>query len=95
MDINRKFFPEVIADNEEIYLSSLTKFIESKDRLASMQITYNKDKYDFRIAPSHPKYMQLLFDEILVFHNRFGIHLDISKSIKTTGTIAFNIKVDL
>lgn len=94
MKVNKKFFPEIITDNEESYFSSFIGFIESRDELASMQITYNKDKYNFRIAPSHPKYMQMLFDEILTFHNTFGIHLDISKSIKTTGTIAFNIQIN-
>jgi hypothetical protein len=95
MKVNKKFFPEIMTDNEENYFSSFIGFIESRDEHSSMQISYNKDKYNFRIAPSHPKYMQMLFDEILAFHNTFGIHLDISKSIKTTGTIAFNIEIDL
>lgn len=81
-------------DNDENYISSFIGFIESRDELASMQITYSKDKYTFRIAASHPSYLQMLFDEILIFHNQLGIHLDISKSIKSTGTISFNIQID-
>lgn len=91
MQVKRKYFPEVINDNDENYFSSLIGYIESIDELSSVQITYNSDKYHFRIAPSHPRYMQMLFDELIKFHNLFGIHLDISKSIKSSGTIAFNI----
>lgn len=93
MEIYKKFFPEVINDNDESYFSSFIGYIESIDELAALQITYSNDKYYFRIAPSHPKYMQMLFDEIINFHNMFGIHLDISKSIKSTGTLAFNISI--
>lgn len=93
MIVKKKYFPEIIPDNDEMYFSSLIGYIESIDELCSVQITHDKSKYHFRVAPSHPKYTQLLFDELINFHNLFSIRLDISKSIKTTGTIAFNIKL--
>lgn len=91
MQVYRKFFPEIISDNDENYFSSLVGYIESVDELATLQITYGSNKYYFRVAPSHPRYTQVLLDEIINFHNMFGIRLDISKSIKSTGIIAFNI----
>jgi len=46
----------------------------------------NKNK-----ATSLPKYNNSLIEELIKFHNMFNIRLDFSKSIKTTGTIAFKI----
>lgn len=93
MIINKKYFPEIIPDNDEMYFSLFIAYIESIDELASVQITFNEEKYHFRIAPSHPRYIKILFKEIINFHNMIGIRLDISKSIKTSGTIAFNINI--
>ena len=94
MKINKKYFPSVIKDNDEEYISRVSGFIESIDELSSLQITYNKSRYGFRLAPSHPKYAPFLFEELISFHKMLNITLDISKSIKATGTIAFSIKSD-
>lgn len=87
----RKHFPEIISDNEEIYISHLRAIIERVDELSSLQISKSIDGYNFRLVPSLPKYTSLLIEEILKIHNLFNIHLDISKSIKASGTVVFKI----
>ena len=94
MQINRRFFPEVLEDNEVIYFSHLEGVICSVDELCSMEICKYPKGYFFRIAPSLPKYNQMLLEEILKLHNLFKIHLDISKSIKSSGTKNFNIQIN-
>jgi len=91
MEITRKFFPDTIPDNEETYFQLVSGMIESVDELSTLQILKLKDRYSFRLSPSHPKYNQLLLKELLKLHNLYSIHVDISKSIKTSGTINFQI----
>ena len=94
MQINRKFFPEVINDNEETYFAHLEGIISSIDELSTMEITKNPGSYIFRIAPSLPKYNDMLLKELLKFHNLFQIRLNLSKSIKTSATIDFEIELN-
>lgn len=91
MQVNRRFFPAITLDNEEVYFANLVGVIESVDEFASLEITKAPESYHFRLAPSLPKYNNMLLEEILKLHNRFNIRLDISKSIKSSGTINFNI----
>ena len=91
MQILRKYFPEILSDNDAQFFKKFEEMIESVDDLSAVQIIKNSNSYHFRIAPSHPKYRNLIFEEVLNFHNLFGIRLNISKSIKTTGTISFEI----
>jgi len=93
MQINKRFFPEVIPDNESAYFSHLQGIIDSIDELSSLEITKTPDSYHFRLAPSLPKYNEMLLEEILKLHNIFKIHLNLSKSIKTSGTIVFEITI--
>lgn len=93
MYINRKFFPEVLRENEKAYFAHLEGVISSVDEFSSLQITKTSNAYLFRLAPSVPKYNDMLLEEILKLHNMFRIKLDLSKSIKSTGTIVF--KIDL
>lgn len=94
MQINRKFFPPVMLDNEEIYFAHLEGIIDSIDELSIMEIVKTPSSYHFRLAPSLPKYNPMLLDEILKFHNMFQIKLDLSKSIKASATINFQITLD-
>ena len=94
MQINRRFFPEITLDNDEIYFAYLEGVISSVDELASLEITKASTAYHFRLAPSLPKYSEMLLQEILKMHNIFKIRLDISKSIKSSGVIAFNIELN-
>jgi hypothetical protein len=94
MQTNRKFFPLVMLDNEEMYFSHLEGIIDSIDELSTLEIVKTPSSYNFRLAPSLPKYNQLLLEEILKFHNMFQIKLDLSKSIKASATINFQITLD-
>jgi hypothetical protein len=94
MEIHKKFFPGVIPDNEIAYLGHLEGVISSVDELATLEITRNPESICFRLVPSLPKYNNLLLEEILKLHNLLKIHLDLSKSIKTSSTINFQIKTN-
>jgi hypothetical protein len=91
MQINKKFFPEVMQDNELAYFAHLEGIISSVDELSTLEITKNPNSYHFRLAPSVPRYNDMLLEELLKFHNLLQIHLDLSKSIKSSATIVFDI----
>lgn len=94
MEVIRKGFPKIILDNDEVFLSHLEGIISSVDELCSLQIEKTSSSYKIRIAPSVPVYTELLLKEIINFHNLFNIKLDISKSIKTSGVIFFEIPIE-
>jgi len=89
-----KYFPETIYDNDIIYFKHLEAIIDSVDELSSLQITKSNYSLLFRLAPSLPKYNNMLIKEILKLHNLYNIHLDMSKSIKTSATINFKINLE-
>lgn len=91
MTVNTKFFPNVLLDNETAYFKNLIGIIESVDELSTLEITKNPNSYHFRLAPSLPKYNEMLLEELLKFHNMFQIRLSLSKSIKASATITFEI----
>jgi len=94
MTISKRFFPEVLQDNEIAYFAHLEGVINSVDELSSLEITKNPYSYHFRLAPSLPKYNDMLLEEILKLHNIFQIRLNLSKSIKASATIVFEINLD-
>jgi len=94
MTVNKRFFPEVMPDNEQAYFAHLEGVINSVDELSTLEITKNPYSYHFRLAPSLPKYNELLLEEILKLHNIFQIKLNLSKSIKASATIVFEINLD-
>ena len=94
MTVSKRFFPEVMPDNELAYFAHLEGVINSVDELSTLEITRNPHSYHFRLAPSLPKYNELLLEEILKLHNIFQIKLNLSKSIKSSGTISFEINLD-
>jgi hypothetical protein len=94
MTVSKRFFPEVMHDNELAYFAHLQGLIDSIDELSSLEVTKNPHSYHFRLAPSVPRYTQLLLEELLKFHNMFGIRLELSKSIKSSSTIVFEIQLD-
>lgn len=91
MRIIKKYFPEVMSDNDVAYFNHLFGIVESVDELCSMEITKKPNSYQFRIATSLPKYNEMLFKELLKFHNILQIKLTLSKSIKTSSSIVFEI----
>jgi hypothetical protein len=94
MQIHRKHFPEVIPDNDMVYLAHLQGIIDSIDELSSMEITRTPNSYHFRIATSLPKYNNLLLEELLKLHNLFQIKMNMSKSIKSSATIVYEIEIN-
>ena len=93
MQLSTKFFPKVMQDNETAYLSHLYGIIDSVDELSTLEITRNPTSYHFRLAPSLPKYNNMLLEELLKFHNMLQIQLNLSKSIKSSATIVFDISI--
>ena len=83
-----------MQDNEIAYFAHLEGIISSVDELAIMEITKNPESYHFRIATSIPVYNEMLLQEILKLHNIFQIKLDLSKSIKSSATIVFDIELN-
>ena len=94
MTVSKRFFPEVMPDNELAYFAHLEGVINSVDELSTLEITKNPHSYHFRLAASLPKYNELLLEEILKLHNIFQIKLNLSKSIKASATIVFEINLD-
>ena len=94
MQLSTKFFPKVMQDNEIAYLAHLYGIIDSVDELSTLEITKNPNSYHFRLAPSLPKYNNMLLEELLKFHNLLNIRLDLSKSIKSSATITFEINLN-
>lgn len=82
-----------MQDNEVAYLAHLQGIIDSVDELSTLEITRNPNSYHFRLAPSLPKYNNMLLEELLKFHNMLQIQLNLSKSIKSTATIVFDISI--
>jgi len=95
MEVQGKYLDNLtIPDNEILYLSLLQASIEAVDELCSLEVTKLKSGYNFRIAPSIPLYSNPLLEEVLKLNNKFHIHLDLSKSIKTSGgTVSFEISI--
>lgn len=93
MEIVTKYFPKIMQDNDMVFLTHLEGVIDSVDEFATMEITKTNFSYKFRLVASHPKYNEMLLQEILKFHNLFNLKLNLSKSIKTTTTIVFEINL--
>ena len=94
MEINKKHFPKVMQDNDEMFLAHFLGVVNSVDELCSLEITKNIDSYKFRIACSLPKYNNMLIEEILKLCNMFKIRLNMSKSITTSSVISFEIIIN-
>lgn len=94
MQLHKKFFPPVMQDNELAYFAHLQGIIDSVDELSILEITKQPNSYHFRLAPSLPKYNEFLLEEILKLHNLLQIKLNLSKSIKSSATIVFEIELN-
>jgi hypothetical protein len=94
MQINKKFFPNVMKENELAYFAHLQGIIDSVDELSTLEVTKHPDSYHFRLAPSLPMYNSMLLEEILKLHNMLNIKLNLSKSIKSSATINFKIHLE-
>ena len=84
-----------MQDNDEVFLAHMEGVISAIDELCSLEITKSLESYRFRIATSLPKYNNMVIEEILKFCNMFKLRIDMSKSIKTSSVITFEINLDL
>lgn len=91
----RRGFLNILTDNEDAYFRHLNGIIDSVDELSTLEITKNPNSYHFRLAPSIPMYTDMLLEEILKLHNIFQIKLSLSKSIKSSATITFELNFDV
>lgn len=94
MQIHRRHFPEVLQDNEMAYFAHLEGVIDSIDELSMMEIIKTPSSYHFRIATSTPQYNELLLKELLKLHNIFKLKMNMSKSIKSSATIVYQIELN-
>ena len=62
MTISKRFFPEVMPDNELAYFAHLEGVISSVDELSTLEITRNPHSYQFRLVASLPKYNEMLLN---------------------------------
>jgi hypothetical protein len=83
----------IIQDNETTYLNYLQGIIDSSDELATVEIFKNPLSISCRIACSNPRYTQIVLQQILEFHTLLNIKLNLSKSIRNTQTINFDISI--
>ena len=92
MQVIYRFFPEILTDNDEVFISKITGVVESVDEFASMEISKFPESYNFRCIPSIPKYTNTIIQEITKLHNLFNFHLEIGKSIKSSSVIQFKLE---
>ena len=92
MQVIYRFFPEILTDNDEIFLSLIKAAIESVDEYASLEVSKFPESYDFRLIPSVPKYTNTIIKELTKLHNLLHLKMDISKSIKSTSVIQFKLE---
>ena len=83
----------IIPDNETTYYNYLIGYLESIDHYAVMAINRSTKQVSFRITPSESTLLIPLLDAVKDIHNRFGIKVVFSKSIKRTDNISFTIPI--
>lgn len=88
-----KNITNTLPENELTYLSYLRASLDSTDELSTVEVTKNPHTFSFRVACSNPRYTQIVLSQLLDFHNLLNIKLDISKSIRNTSTINFDISI--
>ena len=83
----------ILPDNDIVYFQHLEGILSSSDELAATEVVKNPKSYTFRIVPSLPKYSQTILKQLLDFHNLLGIRMNISKSIRKTSIIQYEIEI--
>lgn len=94
MTIERVGFSPILPDNDVCYFSLLEGVVNSVDELSALTITRSGNRYLYRLIPSAPKYLNSLVEEITSLHNIFQLHLDFSKSIKTSSVLTFYLQLN-
>lgn len=92
MKIYRKFLG-ILTDNEENYISLLSASLESIDEFCCLVVVKNPKSFLFRISPSEAVLIPSLVKSIIEVNNLFNIKVDFSKSMKSSASIDFTIKL--
>ena len=82
---------KIIPDNDARYFELLESVINSVDIGSTVEVYKKPDKYTLRLTPTKENNINLIIEEVLKFHNLMNIKLNLSKSIKTSGKIFFDI----
>jgi hypothetical protein len=88
----KKQFPKIISDNDDVFLSYIEGIVNSVDELACIEVSLTLNGYRVKITSSLAKYNNMLIEEILKLCNLFKFRVEMSKSIKTSSIISFEIK---
>lgn len=91
--VERQGFNRILEDNEEHYYQLLDATISSIDHLSSTIITKKPSSVSIRISPSHPTLSQDILQEVLNLHNLLRIKLNLSKSIRNSTVISFELPI--
>lgn len=94
MEVQRRGFPEIGMDNDDVFIEMLIGVVGSVDELSHVDIVKTPFHLHVRVAPSTPVYFNNLLQEILKLNNMFSIRVEMGKSMKTNSTITFNIKIN-
>jgi hypothetical protein len=93
MKLIYKDVPKVIPENEMAYFSILESVVNSIDELSTLEIRKNVDNYSFRVAITSPSYLSPLVEQLNHLHNLLRIHVNYSKSIKSSSSLSYKIAI--
>lgn len=91
MTLQKRHFPAILDDNTETYFRHLEGIINSIDYNATVEVTRKLSGVNIRVAPSEMKFLPLLIKDIERVHNNLGLRMEYSKSMKSSGTINYNL----
>jgi len=93
MKIIKVGFPQILPENDKSYFAILESVINTIDELSTMEIIKCPDSYTFRIAITSPSSLSPLIKSLNQLHNLLSIRVIFSKSIKSSSSISFKIKL--
>ena len=94
MEVLRRGFQEIISDNDEVFLQHLIGVVDSVDELSHVEVSKTPHSLHCRVAPSTPDYLEPILYEVLKLSNLFKIRLELSKSMKASSTVTFDIPIE-
>lgn len=83
--------PEMIPDNDFQYFRVLEGVLNSVDENCLIKVLKKPRSYLTKIYPSTKNHTELILKEMLKYHRFLNIDLDVSKSIKKSSVISYEI----
>lgn len=90
MITTRHGVPQVMPDNEAMYLKHVVSSLGVIDDNATLDIYKTNDGYSFTLRYSREKLQDLLIQEVRALHRNFGLNVQFS-SFKDSPYITFRI----